>query len=91
MTTENKAGMTVLTASAGMVLCDGFTATSVRDEASPHTGKVCVKIGTDISGWEEMTEAAADALISANAVEYETETEAKAAAYDIIMGGANNE
>ena len=51
--------MTVLTAAAGMVLCDGNNMTSVG-------GRVTLPAGTKASDWLEMTPQDAEALIARN-------------------------
>ena len=72
-------------ADADKVLCDGYSKTSLG-------GKVYGK-EESLEEWQEMTEAAAEALIAANTGSDEpmTEIEEKAAAYDIIMGVTDNE
>ena len=71
----------ILHAENGNVLCDGYSATSAN-------GKVTAPINADVSAWAEMTESEAEQLIIANTEPEEpmTETEEKAAAYDILMG-----
>ena len=60
MTTETKTvELVTIQAAPDMVLCDGYSKTSVG-------GKVTAGAGSDISAWKEMTEAEADALIEAN-------------------------
>lgn len=60
MTTNTRTvELVTLQADKGMVLCDGFSKTSLG-------GKVTAGAGTDLSNWREMTEAEADALIEAN-------------------------
>ena len=56
--------MTVLVAAAGMVLCNGDTATSVG-------GRVTLPAGAKTSDWLEMTPEDAAALIAANHPETE--------------------
>lgn len=51
--------LVTLQADPGMVLCDGYTKTRLG-------GKVTAGADADLSSWQEMTEAEADALIEAN-------------------------
>lgn len=89
MTTTNKNGLVIIQADSDKVLCDGYTKTSVG-------GKITAKEDTDLTEWQEMNEAEADALIAKNIEPEEpgedlTEIEEKAKAYDIIMGVTGNE
>ena len=65
MTTNTKTvELVTIQADADKVLCDGYSKTSVG-------GKVTAGVGTDLSVWQEMTEAEADAMIEANKEEVE--------------------
>ena len=56
--------LVTIQADADKVLCDGYSKTSLG-------GKVTAGENTDLSVWQEMTEAEADALIEANKPEEE--------------------
>lgn len=77
---EKTYGQQLTPTDAANVLCDGTS----------KGRRITVPANADTSKWVEMTEAEADALIAENAPEpeYANDTEAKAAAYDILVGGA---
>lgn len=79
MTTKNENGVTVLTAATGMRLTNGETFGSVVRLAG----------GDSAENWEEITEEEAQRRQDALRDEPDLdETAAKAAAYDILTGGA---
>lgn len=80
---EKTYGKQLTPTDAANVLCDGYS----------KGRRITVPLNADTSMWAEMTEPEADALIAQNEPEpeYANDTEAKAAAYDILVGGADNE
>jgi hypothetical protein len=66
ITTTKTVELITLQADADKVLCDGYSKTSVG-------GSVIAGSMNDLSGWVEMTEAEADALIEANTPKEEAE------------------
>lgn len=65
---------TKITADEGMVLCDGYVKTSVRENGRGGTVTMPYTTKTNIP-WQEMTDEEADALIAENEAKLAAEAE----------------